>query len=652
MENQDSHMKTQTMLFAALAALCWAAAAGSAFAGQATVSSPDGHAEIRIEDDASRFSVLRSGETVIADSPLGLEFDGAPAFGALALESREDTDVDREIPLVATKASVARDHYRGATLTFRETGRDKDAPARRLIIDVRAYDDGVAFRYRIDAPAPVRLRGERTAFVPAGDPSCLATEYVGSHEKPFERQRISELTTDKGYDVPLVCATASGRTHYAITQSYLQGYTGASLWRQGAAMQVRLSAVPGRDGPAYVSRGGLRTAWRVVMMADRAGDLIASSLVGNLNPPPEGDFSWVKPGKAAWNWWSGASEGATAEMDAFRRYIDFAAEAGLPYALLDAGWAWGSGPCCEARPETDLTRAVDGVDMPALVRYAESKGVSLLLWAHWKHMDARMDEVLDTWVRWGIRGIKVDFMERDDQEMVDFHERIAAATAKRKLLLNLHGAYMPAGLQRTYPNFITQEGVMGAEWNKWTPLITARHNLMLPYTRMLNGPMDYTPGGFRNRTPATFEVRDVLPFTQTTRGQALAMFVVYDSPLQMVADDPDAYRDAAGFEFIRRVPTAWDETRFLAGEPGRDIVLARRSGAAWYLGAMTADEARSARVPLDFLPEGRYRATVWEDGQAPDDVRRSERIVAAGDVLELRQSPAGGAAAILEPAAP
>jgi len=642
-------MKTQKRLFAAVAALCWAAAAGSAVAGQATVSSPDGHAEIRIEDDASRFSVLRRGETVIADSPLGLELDGAPAFGALALESREDTDVDREIPLVATKASVAHDHYRGTTLTFRETGRDRDAPARRLIIDVRAYDDGVAFRYRIDDPAQVRLKGERTAFVPAGDPSCLATEFDRSHEKPFERQRISELATDKGYDVPLVCATASGRTHYAITQSHLRGYTGASLWRQGAAMQVRLSAVPGRDGPAYVSRGGLSTAWRVVMMADRAGDLIASSLVGNLNPPPEGDFSWVKPGKAAWNWWSGPSAGAKAEMDAFRRYIDFAAESGLPYALLDAGWAWGSGPCCEARPETDLTRPVDGVDMPALVRYAESRGVGLLLWAHWKHMAARMDEVLDTWVRWGIRGIKVDFMERDDQEMVEFHERIAAATAERKLLLNLHGAYMPAGLQRTYPNFITQEGVMGAEWNKWTPLITARHNLMLPYTRMLTGPMDYTPGGFRNRTPETFEVRDVLPFTQTTRGQALAMFVVYDSPLQMVADDPDAYRDAAGFEFIRRVPTAWDETRFLSGEPGRDIVLARRSGTAWYLGAMTADEARTARVPLDFLPAGRHRATVWEDGDAPDSVRRSERIVTAGDALALHLSSAGGAAVILEP---
>jgi alpha-glucosidase len=179
--------------------------------------------------------------------------------------------------------------------------------------------------------------------------------------------------------------------------------------------------------------------------------------------------------------------------------------------------------------------------------------------------------------------------------------------------------------------------------------VTPQHNLMLPYTRMLTGPMDYTPGGFRHVAPQNFEVRAVLPLTQTTRGQALAMYVVYDSPLQMVSDDPDAYRGADGFEFVRRVPTAWDETRFLSGEPGRDIVLARRSGTVWYVGAMTANEARTAQVSLSFLPAGRYRATVWEDGEAPDEVRRSERTVTARDTLALRLSPAGGAAVTLEP---
>jgi alpha-glucosidase len=260
-----------------------------------------------------------------------------------------------------------------------------------------------------------------------------------------------------------------------------------------------------------------------------------------------------------------------------------------------------------------------------------------------------MDEVLDTYARWGIKGVKVDFMNRDDQEMVQFYQRLAAATAKRHMLLDLHGAYVPAGLQRTYPNFITQEGVLGAEWNKMNKRITPEHNLMLPYTRMLAGPMDYTPGGFRNGTPASFEVRASMPLTQTTRGQALAMYVVYESPLQMVSDAPAAYQDAGGFEFIRRVPTAWDETRFLAGEPGRDIVLARRQGTTWFIGAMTADEARTEKVSLGFLPAGRYRATVWQDGATPNEVRRIERVVTSRDVLTLPLSPAGGAAAMLEP---
>jgi alpha-glucosidase len=260
-----------------------------------------------------------------------------------------------------------------------------------------------------------------------------------------------------------------------------------------------------------------------------------------------------------------------------------------------------------------------------------------------------MDEVLDTYARWGIKGIKVDFMNRDDQDIVTFYERVAEATAKRKLLLDMHGAYVPAGLQRSYPNYLTQEGVLGAEWNKMDKRVTPQHNLMLPYTRMLTGPMDYTPGGFRNTMPQSFEVRAVMPQTQTTRGQALAMYVVYDSPLQMVSDDPSNYRDEPGFEFIKRVPASWDETRFLSGEPGRDIVLARRSGKDWYVGAMTADEARTARVKLEFLPPGKYRATVWEDGEVARELKRSTRTVRRGDVLTLRQAVAGGAAVVLEP---
>lgn len=619
-------------------------AAAAAHGADATITSPDGRTVLRVTEDGATFSVARRGETVIAASPLGLELAGAPPLASLKLESRQDAAVDRTIALVATKAARARDRYRGATLAFREA-----AGGRRLLIDARAYDDGVAFRYRLDETGPVRLRGERTAFAPAGDPACLAAAVEAAHEVSFERLRVSQLKEGVGYDVPLVCATPSGRTHYAITQAQLQDYTGASLWREGGALRVHLSAVPGRQGAAFTSPSGLTTSWRVVMMGDRAGDLIESHLVGNLNPPPRGDFGWVKPGKAAWDWWSGPLEGVKPDMATYKRFIDFAAESGFAYYLIDAGWSWGAGPCCEARPTTDIARAAEGVDMPALVRYAADKGVGLLLWVHWQHLAPRMDEVLDTYARWGIKGIKVDFMNRDDQEMVAFYQHAAAATAQRHLLLDLHGAYVPAGLQRTYPNFITQEGVLGAEWNKMDRRVTPQHNLMLPYTRMLAGPMDYTPGGFRNATPQTFEVRAVLPQTQTTRAQGLAMYVVYDSPLQMVSDDPDAYRDAPGFDFIRRVPTAWDETRFVDGRPGRDIVLARRQGGTWYVGAMAAEQGRPERVPLRFLKPGKYRATLWQDGDTPGAVLRSELTVSRNDVLDLKLAAAGGAAVILEP---
>jgi len=638
-------MKSRIMTLAAAVLAASNGAACAAPAGPVTVTSPNGQAAIRIAPDGGSYVVTRGADTVLASSPLGLEFDGQPDLGALELEKVVRTTTDRRIPLVATKASVARDHYRAATLVFRERAQD----GRRLLVDVRAYDDGVAFRYRIDGGAPVSLKGEKTAFVPAGDPDCLVSVADGAHEVPFARQKVSQLRDNQGYDVPVVCTTPSGRTAYAITQSHLEGYTGASLWREGAGLRVHLSGTPGRTAPVYASHGGLQTSWRVVMLGNRPGDLIASNLVGNLNPAPQGDFSWVKPGKAAWDWWSGPLVGMKPDMAAYRRFIDFAAASGFPYYLIDANWAFGSGGCCDARPETDITRAADGIDMPELVRYAASKGVGLILWAHWEHVRTRMDEVLDTYARWGIKGVKIDFMNRDDQDVVDFYHRVAAATAKRHLLLDLHGAYVPAGLQRTYPNFITQEGVMGAEWSKMKPIVTPEHNLMLPYTRMLAGPMDYTPGGFRNGTPATFQVRAELPFVQNSRGQELAKYVVYDSPLQMVSDDPDAYRDAEGFDFIRRVPTAWDETRFLSGEPGRDIVLARRQGKTWYVGAMSAaDAATTKQVSLGFLPAGRYRATIWEDGATPNNVKLREVNVTARDGLTLQLAAAGGAAVILE----
>ncbi len=609
-------------------------------------SSPNGRLAISISDNATSYTIKSDKETIIFPSDLGIEFFKGKQFENLVLEATEDLKEDSEISLIATKASTARNTYVGKTLTFKEPG-----SGRHLYLDTRAYNDGVAFRYRLDPGQQISLASERTTFKLQDTAECLVSEYSGAHEVPFYPTTIAGLNSTKHYDMPVVCTSSSKKTSFAITQSQLKGYTGASLRKQDSSLRVEISAVPGRtQDAAYRSDNGLTTAWRVIMVADSAGKLIESNIIGNLNPSPTGDFSWVKPGKAVWDWWSNPVAGMKPSMDEYRRFIDFAAENGFEYYLIDAGWAWGSGPdCWIALPQTDITKPADGIDMLELVKYAAKKGVGILLWAHWEHVQARMDKVLDTYAAWGVKGIKVDFMNRDDQEMVNFYYRLADATASRHLLLDLHSAYPPAGLQRTYPNFITQEGVLGAEWNKLNKDVTPVHNLMLPFTRMLVGPMDYTPGGFRNATPSTYELRPSLPQTQTTRGQALAMYVVYESPLQMVSDDPGAYRGEPGFEFIRRVPASWDETRFLQGAPGKYIAITRRKGQLWYLGAMSGDNSKKLDISLSFLPKGKYKAILWQDGELPREVKRTTEIVINQQVLKLDIAAAGGAAVILEP---
>ena len=261
-----------------------------------------------------------------------------------------------------------------------------------------------------------------------------------------------------------------------------------------------------------------------------------------------------------------------------------------------------------------------------------------------------MEKILSYVARLGAKGIKVDFMNRDDQAMIGFYHRLAAATARHRLLLDLHGATHPWGMTRTWPNFITQEGVLGAEYNKWTRRITARHNITLAYTRMLAGPMDYTPGAFRNAAPADFRIAATGPQVQTTRAAELAKYVVFESPLQSVADSPDAYRGQPGLDFLEAVPATWDETRFLSGTIGESIVVARRRGDTWYLGAMT-DAARTVTVPLAFLAKAtRYTARVWGDGAAATDLVPATRTVDAAATLTLKLHATGGAAAIIAPA--
>jgi len=618
----------------------------AAAASVLTVASPDKSIEFRLSDDGATYSVTRKGEQIVAPSPLGLVLAQAAPYAPLSRVAVRRERHRQTLPLIATKAARAPDSYDSIVVRYRETS----GPGRTISIEARAYDDGVAFRYVLPRGASYAVAGEATGFLFPNDASCEISDYNGAHEVAWSALKLSELKAGKLYDVPAVCASASGRTHFAIAQSNLHGYAGSALEPVAQGFHVRLSSLPGDTGVSVRSADGLSSAWRVVMMGDRAGDLIASPLIGNVAPQPQGDFSWVKPGKVAWDWWSGPTAGEKPSMERFKRFIDFAAASGFPYFLIDAGWALGSTPCCNADPKTDITRADPAIDMPALVRYAADRHVGLLLWAHWRHVQPRMVEVLDTYQHWGIKGIKVDFMERDDQEMVRFYHDLAAETARRHMLLDMHGAYPPAGLQRTYPNFITQEGVLGAEWNKFSSRVTPAHNVRLAYTRMLLGPMDYTPGGFRNSTPTTYAVHEIMPLTQSTRGQALAMYVVYDSPLQMVSDDPSAYAGATGFDFLKIVPTAWDETRFIDGTPETYVALARRKGDTWYVGAMTNEEPRTIDIPLSFLGAGKYSASLWTDGADANSVDENVKTVTSADRVPLAMKAAGGGVIVLTPA--
>ncbi len=396
------------------------------------------------------------------------------------------------------------------------------------------------------------------------------------------------------------------------------------------------------------------TPWRVVMLADQLGKLQESTLLTSLSSPSRiEDTSWIQPGLTSWDWWSGPSiarlPGQRTTTAVAKAFIDFAAANGMPYTMIDEGWYAGAGGGGVRRPGVDVTKWADAINLQEVADYARAKKVRLWLWAHWQALDEQMEDALAVYEKLGVAGIKIDFMERDDQWMVNWYQKLLGAAARHHLMVDLHGAFAPRGLTRTWPNFVTQEGVMGAEYNKWSTRATAGNDVMLAYTRGLLGPMDYTPGGFRNVAPGDFRMRGDLPMVQSTRAHGLAMYVVYLSPLQAVADSPDSYAASpAGFDFIRQVPTSWDETRFLAGETGAYIVLARRKGKTWYLGAMNDEKARTVSVPLDFLGGHGAEARIWSDGAAPDAVQVETKRVSRDTPLTLNLAATGGAVAVLQ----
>ena len=590
-----------------------------------------------------------SGETVVRDSWLGLHLKGGPPLGGdFVLLGWDASAGDERYRLPYGTRAELRDAYRQGVLRLRESG-----PAgRRLDLIFRAYDEGAAFRYRVppqpDLTSVDLVEENSTFFFPEG---CRAwvlqlRDFATNYESEFNPQPLWYLQPGAIVGLPLLLQTLGG-SWLAVAEANLTDYAGMYLTPVPGipeTLESRLSPLPSRPGVKVRTAAPLQSPWRVFLLGRTPGKLIENNvLLLHLNEPTRiADTSWIRAGKAAWHWWNGTSaKGVEFEPGmntaTMKHYLDFAADHGLEYLQIDAGWHQGT------EEEGDITRSRPEIDLPHLIGYARERGVGILLWLHWKRARAQMEEAFRLYEDWGVSGVKIDFMDRDDQEMVGFYHQVARRAAGHRLLVNFHGAYKPDGLRRTWPNIITREAVLGLEWNRLGTRCSPTHDLTLPFTRMLAGPMDYTPGAFRTVLRKDFQPRAREPLAQGTRGHQLAMYVVYESPLQMLVDYPAAYRGQPGIEFLGRVPTTWDATRVLDGGVGEFITVARRSGTEWYVGSMTNWEARELSIPLRFLGSGSYLAEVYADVEGdPTGVRRKQLRVRSTDEVTARLAPGGG----------
>lgn len=632
------------------------------------VDSPDRRTKIQLDvgNGGVRYSVERAGHILFEPASIDalIKEHGSIAADA-TVEQINGTVEDENISLAWGKAKQIRNRYAAKLIRLR-------SGSMLWELELRAYDDGVAFRYGFPHQLPlddVVIESEKTEFRLSGDPQVVFSSYdnfTTSHETLQERKSLSEMPTKKLLEMPLQVTWPDG-TAAAVTEAKLRGFAGMYLERPDDkvnTLRSRLSPLPGRPSEAVVRPAPFWSPWRVVLLAERAGQLVENNVLLCLNDPPRGDFSWVKPGKTTWHWWNGTVEnGAPSSPEVnfavHKKYIDFCAAHHIAYhSVISVGggrpWYEQSGdPGYDPRPDTDILTPRPDLGLPRILDYAREKGVGIRLWVYWKPLAERLEPAFAQYERWGIKGLMVDFMDRDDQEMVEWQEKVLQAAARHKLLIQFHGSYKPSGEQRTYPNLVNREGVLNLEYLKWTDQCSPQHDVDVAYTRALAGPLDYHLGGFRAAARDKFQPHDERPEVLGTRCHQLALYVVYENPMPMLSDYPEAYEKQRGFEFFERVPTTWDETRIVAGEPSEFIVVARRSGKDWYIGGITNWTKRDVTLPLGFLGSGRFTVSQYADGpldaSKPNEVHISSRAVTSEHDLEVRMASGGGVAAIFQP---
>lgn len=659
-----------------LTAALAAAFACSLSAETVSVRSPDGANEIRVNTEPNlSVEILRNGKRLSGPNAVALTIAGKGTLGiAPKLKDSKDT---------SCKGNVV------ATPVYKKASIDEAAQSRRLFfaddwgLDIAARDDGVAYRFFTAMNGRIKVLDETAELAFADASQCVyaALNNGGGEGDPlqcswegvYERRTVGAAPTNSAKNIWYAPITFEfDRAAMCVTETDLRDYAGWNYARD-ARDERKLVGVfaryPGKtrfydwhmkytDHPTRYQRvqsreafiaetDGTRTfPWRVFMLADNVAKLVESDIVYALaSPSAIGDASWIRPGKVAWDWWCrwnviGVDFRAGCNTKTYEYFIDFAQKTGVEYVIFDEGWSKRL-QIFEFNPE---------VDVPHLVKYANERGVGIILWAAWAQFLGREEEVASHYAEMGVKGFKIDFMDRDDQAMVNFLEKMAAVAAKHKLLVDYHGMYKPSGIQRRYPNVLNFEGVHGLEnckWGKTCGEYMPVKDCTLVFTRMLAGPMDYTPGAMRNVLREAWRPTPATPGAPGTRVHQMALMTLFEAPLQMLCDSPSQYlANQECFAFMSKMPTTWDDTRALGGEMDGYAALARRKGDAWYAAAICGWNKKTIAIDTSFLGSGAWKAEIFADGVNADrdatDYAHKTVTVQAGQKIPVKFAPGGG----------
>ena len=645
-------------------------AAAAAQAMTLELKSPDGKLVVQVETGAGVYYTLsHGGDRILYKSPVAMHMTDGTVFGGdESLSKINRRSVRQSFEAALYKKSEVKDEFNEMTLNFR-----------KYMLIFRAYNDGMAYRFVSKMGKSFEVENEVAEFNFAKDwnmwaayvsqnTQSLETQFFNSHESQYTYTPISQWNKERMAFLPLMVDGPNGKK-VVISESDLMDYPGMFLYngkgskgisavfakrpskvRQGGHNNLQMLIEETED---YISanKGKVAFPWRIISVSEKDAQMADNDMVYRLASPsdPNTDWSWILPGKVAWEWWNdwnlkNVSFKPGVNTETYKYYIDFACKYGIEYVILDEGWS--------VNGEADLFKVVPEIDLEELVSYAEKRSVGIILWAGYQAFDRDMEAVCRHYSQMGVKGFKIDFMDRADQYMVNFHKRAAETAARYRMVVDFHGTYKPTGLNRTYPNVLNYEGVFGLENMKWCApdVDQMEYDVTVPYIRMMAGPMDYTQGAMKNATRETYRPNHHEPMSQGTRCHQLGAYVVFESPLNMLCDTPSHYlQEKESTSFIAAVPTVWDETVALDGKVGDYIAMARRADNVWYVGAMTDWNERTIELDLSFLPDGQYEMEVFKDGPsahvtATDYVRETVKVPADRKV-QVKMAPGGGYAA-------